>query len=110
MNTYKILIGRRTYEDAYVEVEAESEDEAAQKAKEQSALWNQYKQANEQADPYQFMNSPENKAITRKYEQKLKQEFPKYFDDKVIPPYDGEVRQTRDGGTVVRKDNKWVRQ
>ena len=47
MNTYKILIGRRTYEDAYVEVEAESADEAAQKAKEQavdleSHEWNIY--------------------------------------------------------------------
>jgi len=47
MNTYKILIGRRTYEDAYVEVEAESEAEAAQQAKEQavdleSFEWNIY--------------------------------------------------------------------
>jgi len=47
MNTYKVLIGRRTYEDAYVEVEAESMDEATQKAKEQAVdlephEWNIY--------------------------------------------------------------------
>jgi len=47
MNTYKVLIGRRTYEDAYVEMEAESMDEATQKAKEQAVdlephEWNIY--------------------------------------------------------------------
>jgi hypothetical protein len=81
---------------------------AAQKAKEQSALWNQYKTSHENADPYEFLQTPENQAIEDKYENQLKQNFPKYFNDKTIPPKVGEERPTKSGRMSVWDGKQWV--
>ena len=81
---------------------------AAQKAKEQSALWSEYKNSHENADPYDFIQSPENQAVEDKYEKQLKQEFPKYFNDKTIPPKVGEERPTKSGRMSVWDGKQWV--
>ena len=81
---------------------------AAQKAQEQSALWSQYKASHENADPYEFLQTPENQAIEDKYEKQLKQNFPKYFNDKTIPPKVGEERLTKSGRVSVWDGKQWV--
>ena len=81
---------------------------AAEKAKEQAALWNQYKSSHENPDPYAFIQTPENQSLEAKYEQKLKQDFPKYFNDKTIPPKVGEERPTKSGKMSVWDGKQWV--
>jgi len=81
---------------------------AAQKAQEQATLWSQYKASHENADPYEFLQTPENQAIEDKYEKQLKQNFPKYFNDKTIPPKVGEERLTKSGKVSVWDGKQWV--
>ena len=81
---------------------------AAQKAQEQATLWGHYKNSHENADPYEFLQTPENQAIEDKYEKQLKQNFPKYFNDKTIPPKVGEERPTKSGKMSVWDGKQWV--
>ena len=64
---------------------------AAEKAKEQAEAWRKWRTVNggENADPYSFMQSEENKRITEKYDRKLdayeeqaKKIYPEFFGEK----------------------------
>lgn len=61
---------------------------AAEKAKAQSEAWGAYKAAAKAkgitADPYDFVRSPQNKAIEADAEAKLKKDLPQFFNDKTI--------------------------
>jgi len=81
---------------------------AAEKSEEQSAAWNAYKKSHpDNPDPYAFMQTPENKMIEDKFEQRLKQQFPKYFNDKTIPPKEGTLSKDVDGKPTVWRDGRW---
>lgn len=67
---------------------------AAEKAKEQAAAWRDWRATHggDNADPYDFMQSPENKRIIEKYDHKLDA-----FEEqakKIYPEFFGERKQT----------------
>lgn len=66
---------------------------AAEKAKEQAAAWRDWRASHggDNADPYQFMQSAQNKAIVKKFDDKLdtfeeeaKKVYPEFFGEKTV--------------------------
>lgn len=83
---------------------------AAQKAKEQAAAWRTWRQSHggDNADPYDFIQSGEYKAITEKYnkeldkfEEKLKSIYPQFFNENTLGKSAGEKKTRKPLGAIL---------